>query len=98
MMTMPFDEVPGLRLLTALDAFVKSDTAPSGVNAVISVGIREGATDWWWWFDGTGAVGETGFAAELPEAVEALMLLGNDEAESMLAAEPLEPGADLVIA
>ena len=77
-------EIPALRLLTALDAFVRRDAAPSGLKASIAVGVRAGRNDHWWIWSSAGAGSDTHFAAELSPDVEAALLMGPEEATCIL--------------
>jgi hypothetical protein len=72
-----------LDFLELLDAWVRKDGAQAGFAGEIAVGLR-GAFGTRWWLARLGGVAQCEFVADLPDRVDACLLLGEAEARSLL--------------
>ena len=70
-------------LLRILDAVVRADLASPGFTGDLCVGVQDASGTSWWWFQvGTSVV--TSFSSEMPENTDALLILGEKEASSLI--------------
>ena len=73
----------GARLLSLLDALVKSDAAAPGFAGDLCIGVRT-ASRTIWWRGRFGSEASTLFSEERPLGPDTTLLLGEAEAESIL--------------
>lgn len=95
-MERPDVHAPGLRLLALADALILRDRGPSGLSASVCLGVEIGEARTWWCAS-FGRHTETSFVqgASPPEA-DAVLLLGEKEAEMVLESGDLPAAPELL--
>lgn len=92
-------KVPGVGLLTLFDGLVAKDPAPPGFSGTLCFGVMDGTDDARWWLAKFGEKCSARILPGFPKdlAVDTLVLIGEEEAQSILASGKLPNDAEVVL-
>jgi hypothetical protein len=91
-----FDVRAGTDILELLNAFVLSEPGPPGFSGKLAFGVRSAAGGDTWWAARVGATVETSFEHERPSDADALLFLGDEEANAILGEGRVPPSPRLL--